>query len=152
MAHFSKIGLHSKVISVQVVSNSDLLNADGVEEEEIGRQFLERIHGWPFWVQTSYNTRGGKHYTDGAESADQTKALRKNYAGIGYIWDEDKDMFYEKQPYASWTFNEGTGLWDSPTPKPETESDGVDKDGNPIKIPDQYTWNELTTSWDKIIY
>ena len=56
MAHFAKIGINSKVIGVHAVDNKDLLNADGVEDESVGKQFLERIHGWPLWVQTSYNT------------------------------------------------------------------------------------------------
>ena len=142
MAHFAKIGLNSKVIGVHAVNDSDVTNAHGVEDEEIGRQFLERIHGWPIWIQTSYNTRGGKHYTDGSLSADQTKALRKNYAGIGYTWDEDKDMFYSKRPYTSWTLNLTTGEWDPPTPYPETETDGKK---------DSYDWNELTVSWDKVV-
>ena len=137
MAHFAKIGINSKVIGVHAVNNSDILNADGVEDETVGRQFLESLHGWPLWIQTSYNTRGGKHYTDFEESADQTKALRKNYAGIGHIWDEDKDMFYFKQPYASWTLNEGTGQWGPPTPMPD--------DGK------RYDWNESTLSWDEIV-
>ena len=137
MAHFAKIGINSKVIGVHVVNNSDILNADGVEDEEVGRQFLEGIHGWPLWIQTSYNTVGGIHYTDREESVDQSKALRKNYAGIGHIWDEDKDMFYGKQPYASWTLNEGSGQWDPPTPKPD--------DGK------RYDWNESTLSWDEIV-
>ena len=137
MAHFAKIGLNSKVIGVHVVNNSDLLNGDAVEDETVGRQFLESLHGWPLWIQTSYNTRGGKHYTDNEESADQLKALRKNYAGIGMMWDEDKDMFYAKQPYPSWTLNESTGQWDAPTPYPD--------DGK------KYQWNEETLSWDEII-
>jgi len=143
MAHFAKIGLNSKVIAVHAVNDSDLLNADGVEDESVGIQFLERIHGWPLWVQTSYNTSGGKHYDEKpTESADQSKALRKNYAGISMIWDEDKDMFYEKQPYAGWIINESTARWEPPTPLPQTETDGV---------PDQYEWNESTISWDKIV-
>ena len=88
MAHFAKIGINSKVIGVHAVDNKDLLNADGVEDESVGKQFLERIHGWPLWAQTSYNTRGGKHYKeDNTESDDQSKAFRKNYAGIGWTWD-----------------------------------------------------------------
>tara|TARA_R100000687_G_scaffold70283_1_gene59880 strand:+ start:208 stop:648 length:441 start_codon:yes stop_codon:yes gene_type:complete len=145
MAHFAKIGLNSKVIGVHVVNNSDLLNGDGVEDETVGKQFLESLHGWPLWIQTSYNIKGGKHYTiaeDGSssESADQSKALRKNYAGIGMIWDEDKDMFYAKQPYPSWILDESKGQWDAPTPRPSTETDGV---------PDIYQWNEETKTWNK---
>ena len=81
MAHFAKIGINSKVIGVHAVDNKDLLNADNVEDESVGKQFLENIHGWPLWVQTSYNTSGGKHYTldsDGkrVESSDQSKVSR----------------------------------------------------------------------------
>jgi len=130
MAHFAKIGLNSKVIAVHAVNNSDLLNGDGVEDETVGRQFLESLHGWPLWIQTSYSTHAGGHSRGGTP-------FRKNYAGIGMIWDEDKDMFHAKQPYASWTLNESTGQWDPPTPRPD--------DGK------KYTWNELTASWDKII-
>ena len=144
MAHFAKIGLHSKVIAVHSVNNSDILNGDGVEDEEVGRQFLENLHGWPLWIQTSYNTRGGKHYTiaeDGShsESADQSKALRKNYAGRGKIWDEDNDMFYDPQPYASWTLNLTTGEWDPPTPMPDTYTNG---------FKDRYLWKENTKTWE----
>ena len=59
MAHYAKLGINSKVINVEVVANSDCQNADGVEDEEVGRQFLERIHNWPLWKKTSYNTIGG---------------------------------------------------------------------------------------------
>jgi hypothetical protein len=133
MASFAKIGLNSKVISVHSVDNSDLLNGDGIEEEEIGRQFLERVHGWPLWVQTSYNTSEGVHKLGGTP-------LRKNHAGIGMIWDEDKDMFYKKQPHASWTLDESTGRWDPPVPLPRTQTDGVD---------DVYGWDEITKTWSK---
>jgi hypothetical protein len=132
MAHFAKIGLNSKVIAVHVVSNSNILNGDGVEDETVGRQFLENLHGWPLWIQTSYNTNGGVH-----ELGDTP--LRKNYAGIGMIWDEDKDMFYDKQPYASWTLNDSTGQWDPPTPMPNTDTNG---------FKDRYLWNENTKTWD----
>ena len=143
MAHFAKIGLNSKVIGVHVVNNDDCKNADGVEDESVGIQFLENIHGWPLWVKTSYNTKGGKHYDlDGVTlSGDQSKAFRKNYAGVGMIWDEDKDMFYYTQPYNSWTLNLTTGEWDPPTAYPDTQTEGKK---------DVYEWNEGTTSWNKI--
>jgi len=144
MAHFAKLGINGKVIGVHVVNNSDILNGSGVEDEKVGQQFLERLHGWPasMWIKTSYNTRGGKHYTDGVESVDQSKTLRGNYAGIGKIYDEDNDIFREKQPYASWTLNMTTAQWDPPTPMPSTETDGKAVD---------YTWNESTQVWDKIV-
>ena len=85
--------------------------------------------------QTSYNTRGGVHYdpVTGQPSADQTKAFRKNYAGIGYRYDIDRDAFIPPKPYPSWVLNEDTCLWDAPVPMPS--------DGN------MYQWDEATTSW-----
>ena len=80
MAHFAKLGANNKVIAVHVVNDSDCLNANGVEDEEVGRQFLERIHHWPLWKKTSYNTHHNTH-----SSGDNSKALRGNYAGIGMI-------------------------------------------------------------------
>ena len=75
------------------------------------------------WVQTSYNTRGGVHYEPGSNhsipSADQSKALRKNYAGTDYTYDSVKDAFIPPQPYNSWTLNETTCLWEPPIAKPE---------------------------------
>jgi len=153
MAHFAKLGIHGKVIAVHAVNNSDILNADGVEDESIGQQFLERLHGWPqpMWIQTSCNTRAGKHYTitvdaegiqTSSESVDQSKALRGKYAGIGMFYDEDNDIFKSKQPYASWTLNTTTANWEAPTPMPSTETDGES---------DLYNWNESTKAWDKDI-
>jgi len=115
MAHFAKLGVNGKVLSVEVVADADCQGADGTELEDVGIQFLTRIHGWPLWAKTSYNTRGNKYYNaDGTEHADQSKAFRGNYAGIGYIWDEDNNIFWPKQPYASWVKNTTTASWDSP--------------------------------------
>ena len=92
------------------------------------------------WIKTSYNTRGGIHYArdengqiTGA-SEDQSRALRKNYAGVGYIYDVDRDAFYEPQPFPSWTLNETTCQWEPPVAHPD--------DG------EVYVWNEGTSSWD----
>jgi len=93
MAHFAKLGVNGKVIAVHSLDNSKLLNADSVEDETVGQQELQRIHGWPaaMWIKTSYNTRGGKYYNaDGTEASDQSGALRGNYAGIGYTFNEDE--------------------------------------------------------------
>lgn len=111
MAHFAKIGVNSKVLSVQVVSDNDMLNADGIQDESVGQQFLERLHGWPalMWIQTSYNTRYNTH-----SSGDNTKAFRGNYAGIGFIWDEDNQIFWPSKPYASWVKHINTATWRSP--------------------------------------
>ena len=141
MAHFAKIGLNSKVIGVHTVNNSDCLNADGVEDERVGQQFLERLHSWPasMWIQTSYNTKGGKH-----NSGDDSKALRGNYAGIGYTWDEDNNIFYGKKPYASWVLNTTTATWHSPI------GDAPDDLTNEeLAIRTYYDWNEADQSWYK---
>ena len=91
------------------------------------------------WVQTSYNTRGGVHYArdeDGnitGPSTDQSKALRKNYAGVGFIYDVDRDAFYEPKPFDSWTLTETSCKWEAPVAYPS--------EGGP------YQWNEETASW-----
>ncbi len=142
MAHFAKLGINSKVIGVEVVADDDCKNADGVEDESVGIQFLENIHGWPLWKKTSYNTRGGKHYKeDNTESDDQSKALRKNFAGVGYIYDEDRDAFYTPKPFASWILNETTCLWAAPVDYPT-----VQEYGDPAK---RYmiSWDEANTRW-----
>ena len=90
------------------------------------------------WIQTSYNTRGGKHYNPetGELSADQSKALRGNYAGIGYTYDRTNDVFYAPKPYASWVLNNTSWTWEAPVAMP---TDGK-----------QYSWDEATTSWVEV--
>ena len=87
------------------------------------------------WIQTSYNTRGGVHYdpNTGQPSTDQSKALRKNYAGIGYSYDQQRDAFIPPQPYPSWILNEQTCLWEAPVAMP---SDGK-----------MYNWDEDSQNW-----
>ena len=138
MAHYAKLGANNKVIGVHVVNDSDCLNADGIEDEEVGRQFLERIHNWPLWKKTSYNTAGNKH-----KSGDDSKAFRGNYAGIGYIYDEDNDMFLPKKPYASWVLNTAEARWQSPIgDAPELTGDE--------ETTHIYEWDEANGSWNKI--
>ena len=136
MAHFAKLGINSKVMSVEVVADKDCKNADGVEDEEVGRQFLERIHNWPLWKQTSYNTVRGQHTAGGTP-------LRGNYAGIGMIYDEDNDLFLPKKPYASWTLNVAEARWQSPVGDAPALS--ADED-----VTHKYEWNESTGAWDKV--
>ena len=87
------------------------------------------------WIQTSYNTRGGVHY-DQDGNPDGGVALRGNYAGIGYVYDHANDVFYAPQPFASWSLNKTTWLWDAPIPYP---TDGM-----------LYIWDEPTVSWVQI--
>jgi hypothetical protein len=127
MASFAKIGLNNKVIQVLSVHNNELKDANGVEQEVLGVDFLTKLTGWAIWVQTSYNTIGGVHKLGGTP-------LRKNHAGIGYTYDEDRDAFIPKKPFNSWILNETTCQWEAPVAYPD--------DGN------TYDWNESTTTWD----
>ena len=146
MAHFAKIGDTSKVLIVLTLDDKDMLNADGVEEEAVGQKYLEKHNNWPAerWIQTSYNTRGGKHYDYKTKelSEDQSKALRGNYAGIGYTWDEDNNIFYEEKPQPTWVLNTTTGLWQSPIGEAPSLSEAE-------AITHYYDWNEVGQSWDK---
>jgi len=151
MAHFAKIGLNSKVIAVHGLDNNKMLNASNVEDETVGVQELTRIHGWPLWVQTSYNTRGGKYYNnDGTLAADQSKALRGNYAGIGYIWDEDNNLFFPPKPYASWVKHLATASWKSPIgDAPALTAEQISQNtANTHRW--SYNWNEGAQSWDLV--
>jgi hypothetical protein len=127
MASFAKIGLNSKVIEVQSVVNEVLHDSNGVEQENIGIDFLTKLTGWSIWKQTSYNTIGGVHKLGGTP-------LRKNYAGIGFTYDEDRDAFIAPKPFTSWILNEETCQWEAPVALPDTEN--------------RYNWNEETQQWD----
>jgi hypothetical protein len=127
MASFAKIGLNGKVIAVHSVVNEVLHDSNGIEREDIGVDFLTKLHGWAIWKQTSYNTIGGVHSSGGIP-------LRKNHAGIGYIYDEDRDAFIPPKPFNSWILNENTCQWEAPVAKPN--------DGN------KYNWNEINKNWD----
>ena len=137
MAHFAKLGSNSKVIQVLTLNNSDMLNADGVEDESVGQQYLERHNNWPaqMWIQTSYNTQGGTHKLGGTP-------LSGNYAGIGYIWDEDNNIFYPKSPYPSWVLNTTTASWHSPL------GDAPELTAEQKAANSYYEWNESDKSWD----
>ena len=139
MAHFAKISETNEVLTVHVVDNKDVLNADGVEDETVGQQYLERHNNWPaqMWIQTSYNTSGGTHKDGGTP-------LRGNYAGIGYTWDEDNNLFYGKKPYASWVLNTTTASWHSPIGDAPDDLTDEEKAANT-----HYVWNEGTGAWDK---
>ena len=141
MAHFAKLGSNSKVIQVLTLNNGAMLNADGVEDESVGQHYLERHNNWPaqMWIQTSYNTSAGKH-----NSGDNSKALRGNYAGIGYTWDEDNNLFYPKKPYPSWVLNTTTASWHSPIGDAPDDLTDEEKAART-----DYVWNEGTGAWDK---
>jgi hypothetical protein len=145
MAHFAKLGSNGKVIQVLTLNNSDMLNADGVEDEAVGQQYLERHNNWPaqMWIQTSYNTSGNTH-----NSGDNSKAFRGNYAGIGYTWDEDDQIFWPKKPYASWVKHNESASWKSPigdAPALTAEQTSQNEAGTHSWY---YAWNESGQTWD----
>tara|TARA_Y100001937_G_scaffold20199_1_gene28121 strand:+ start:1168 stop:1617 length:450 start_codon:yes stop_codon:yes gene_type:complete len=143
MAHFAKLGANSKVIQVLTMDNDKMLNADGVEDETVGQQWLETHNNWPaqMWIQTSYNTISNTHRESGTP-------FRGNYAGIGYEWDEDNQIFWPKKPYASWVKNLTTASWDSPigdAPALTAEQTSQNQAGTNKWY---YAWNESGQSWD----
>jgi hypothetical protein len=131
MASFAKIGLNNKVIEVLSVVNEVLHDANGIEQEVIGIDFLTKLTGYPVWKQTSYNTHGGVHDNGGTP-------LRKNHAGIGMTYDEDRDAFIPKKPFNSWILNEDTCLWNAPVAMP-TEV---------LEENQYYAWNESIINWE----
>jgi hypothetical protein len=143
MAHFAKLGSNGKVIQVLTLDNKDMLNADGVEDESVGQQYLEQHNNWPaqMWIQTSYNTTGGQHNNGGTP-------FRGNYAGIGYTWDEDDQIFWSKKPYASWVKHIESASWKSPigdAPALTAEQESQNTAGTHSWF---YEWNESGQSWD----
>jgi hypothetical protein len=138
MAHFAKLGTGNVVISVIAVHNNELLDINEVESEQKGIDFLNRTFNQSddIWKQTSFNTREGKHYTNGVLSADQSKAFRKNYAGIGFFYDESRDCFIPPKVFSSFILNEEKGIWVPPVPYP-TDSY-------------RYKWNETNLDWVKV--
>tara|TARA_R100001086_G_C11722837_1_gene227396 strand:- start:50 stop:424 length:375 start_codon:yes stop_codon:yes gene_type:complete len=121
MAYFAKLGVGNIVETVESVSN------DIATSEQAGVEFLQNLYkSRDVWKQTSYNTYGGEHKLGGTP-------FRKNYAGIGFTYDQARDAFIEPKPFDSWTLNETTCMWDPPVPRPESGS---------------YSWNETTKQWD----
>ena len=130
MAHYAKV-LDGKVINV-IVAEADFF-----------KTFIDDTPGT--WIQTSYNTRGGVHYEPNSHtpSSDQSKALRKNYAGIGMIYDKDKDAFYQPQPHASWTLNATTCRWEAPNAYP-SDGKAYDWDESQYQSDNTKGWVEIT--------
>ena len=122
MAHFTKLGKGNKVLKVEVVSN------DIATTEQAGINFLRNLYNDQNsqWFQTSYNGN-----------------IRKNYAGIGYKYDQTRDAFIAPKPYESWILDETTCLWEAPVAMPQLTQEQIDNES-------YYTWNESTISWDLI--
>ena len=129
MAHFAKLGVGNIVETVESVSN------DIATSEQAGVEFLQNLYkNRDVWKQTSYNTYGGEHALDGTP-------FRKNYAGLGYTYDQTRDAFIPPKKYKSWTLNETTCLWDPPVAKPELTEEQINNNN-------YYSWNEETQQWD----
>ena len=145
MAHFAKIGMNGKVIQVCVVDNYNMKNADNVEDESVGQQYLESTSNWPaaMWIQTSYNTRNNTH-----SSGNNSKALRGNYASIGYIWDEDNNIFWPPKPFPSWVKNTTTAEWNSPKGAAPDLTAEQTSQNEALSHFWRYNWNESNQSWD----
>lgn len=124
MAHFAEINHENQVLRVIIVGNNDCKDQYGQESEEIGIQFCKSLFGdYTNWKQTSYNG-----------------SIRKNYAGIGYVYDSVRDAFIPPKPFDSWKLNEVTCKWESPIPMPEQDMT------NPIP----YRWEEEKQEWVKL--
>jgi hypothetical protein len=145
MSHFAKLEANNKVIAVLTLNNSDMLNADGIEDESVGQQYLEKHNNWPaqMWIQTSYNTANGQHRNGGTP-------FRGNYAGIGYTWDEENQIFWPKKPYTSWVKHIPTASWKSPVgDAPElTKEQTAQNTANTHEW--VYNWNEENQVWDLV--
>ena len=129
MAHFAKLGVGNIVEQVVVVSN------DVATTEQAGVEFLQNLYGTrDVWKQTSYNTIGGEHKTGGTP-------FRKNYAGVGYTYDQTRDAFIPPKPFNSWILNETTCVWEAPVTRPEITEQQL-QDGS------KYVWNEENQTWD----
>ena len=143
MAHFAKTGLNGQVIAVLTLNNKDMLNADGAQDETVGQQYLERHNNWPaqLWIQTSYNTYKGQHRNGGTP-------LRGNYAGIGFIWDEDNNIFWPPKPYASWIKHIPTASWKSPIGDAPILTEEQTNQNLSNTYQWKYVWNEDNQTWD----
>ena len=118
MAYFAKLGTGNIVEQVISINNAVITDSNGVEQEQLGVDFINKLYNTrDVWKQTSYNNN-----------------IRKNYAGVGYTYDQTRDAFIPPKPYNSWILNKDTCLWESPIPYPQ--------DNN------KYRWNEQNKSWD----
>ena len=117
-----------------------VLNGEVTQVIRAKQEFIDTLNDTSSgeWIKTSFNTHGGIHYEPNSQTPreDQSGALRYNFAGIGFLYDEEADAFYEPQPFPSWTLNKSTYTWEAPVAYP---TDGQ-----------QYNWNEANQTWDLI--
>ena len=133
MASFSKLDNNNIVTTVVSVVNEVIIDHNGIEQEQLGINFLKTLYNEPnaIWKQTSYNTNGNIHSLGGTP-------FRKNHAGVGYTYDENRNAFIPPKSYNSWILNEETCLWEPPISKPITE----------LEENQYYSWNEDIINWE----
>jgi hypothetical protein len=132
MAYFAKLGTGNIVEKVISINNVVITDANGIEQEQLGVDFINKLYNTrDVWKQTSYNTNSGFHNSGGIP-------FRKNYAGIGYHYDQERDAFIPPKPFNSWLLNENTCLWNAPVSKPTTE----------LEDNQYYSWNESIVNWE----
>ena len=125
MAYFAKLGTGNIVETVISINNSVITDSNGVEQEKLGVDFINKLYNTrDVWKQTSYNNN-----------------IRKNYAGIGYTYDQQRDAFIAPKPYQSWILNEDTCLWEAPVAMPELTQEQIDNKN-------YYAWNEQILNWE----
>ena len=131
MASFAKLNSENIVTTVESVVNEVLKDSNGIEQEQLGIQFLKTLYNEPnaIWKQTSYNTNAGVHSLGGTP-------FRKNHAGIGYTYDQTRDAFIPQKTFNSWLLNQTTCQWEAPVARPQDEN--------------MYTWNEEILNWELI--
>ena len=141
MAHFAKINDDNEVLSILYIDNEKIQNSEGVETESIGQQYLQTHNNWPAekWIQTSYNTENNTH-------RDGKTPFRGNYAGIGYIWDSENNMFFGQKPFPSWVKNTSTASWDPPTAEPDLTAEQQSQNEANTHMW-TYEWDENNQSW-----
>ena len=132
MASFAKLN-NNIVERVESVVNEVLKDSNGIEQEQLGIDFLRTLYNEPnaIWKQTSYNTHKNVHSLGGTP-------FRKNFAGIGYTYNSQRDAFIPQKPFNSWVLNESTCRWESPVARPTTE----------LEESQYYSWNEDIINWE----
>jgi len=127
MAYFAKLGTGNIVENVISINNTVIIDTNGVEQEQLGVDFINNLYGTnDIWKQTSYNNR-----------------IRKNYAGINYTYDQNRDAFIPQKPFNSWILNEDTCLWEAPIAMPKLTQEQIDNKN-------YYIWNEEILNWELI--
>jgi hypothetical protein len=122
MAYFAKLGTGNIIEQVISINNSVITDSNGIEQEQLGVDFINKLYNTrDVWKQTSYN-----------------RTFRKNYAGIGYQYDQMRDAFIPPKPFNSWILNEDTCNWESPVAMPTTE----------LEDNQYYSWNESIINWE----